>query len=237
MHWQNYSFQFYSWISILSYFKMRNVIIWHWFIKNLVGTWRRNDVDAMSLRRIDVSTRSCACWEFGPPLPPLAPQYSKPWPPQYSKPSYAYEGIDWLLFLPSFSRKEQIDSLIGANAFLSAKPLLWLFASLDNFCDCLHLWTTFVTVCISGQLLWLLASLDNFCDCLHLWTTFVTVGISGQLLRLLASLDNKALRQSKRKKYEFAPNQLEWMESGQLAPIKTRPKTTRPLLNDKWPIL
>ena len=29
--------------SILSDFKMRNVIIWHWFIKNLVGTWRRND--------------------------------------------------------------------------------------------------------------------------------------------------------------------------------------------------
>ena len=24
------------------------------------------------------------------PPPPLAPQYSKPWPPQYSKPSYAY---------------------------------------------------------------------------------------------------------------------------------------------------
>ena len=37
---------------------MRNVIIWHWFIKNLVGTWRRNDVDATSLRRIDVITTS-----------------------------------------------------------------------------------------------------------------------------------------------------------------------------------
>ena len=57
---------------------MKNVIIWHWFIKNLVGTWRRNDVDATSLRRIDVSTTECACWEFGPPL---APQYSKPCPP------------------------------------------------------------------------------------------------------------------------------------------------------------
>ena len=56
--------------SILSDFKMRNVIIWHWFIKILVGTWRRNDVDATSLRRIDVSTMSCACWEFGPPLGP-----------------------------------------------------------------------------------------------------------------------------------------------------------------------
>ena len=32
--------------SILSDFTMRNVSIWHWFIKNLVGTWRRNDVDA-----------------------------------------------------------------------------------------------------------------------------------------------------------------------------------------------
>ena len=66
--------------SIISDFKMRNVIIWHWFITNLVGTWRRNDVDATSLRRIDVITTSCACWEFGPPLAP-----------QYSKPSYAYE--------------------------------------------------------------------------------------------------------------------------------------------------
>ena len=74
--------------SIISYFKMRNVIICHWFIKNLLGTWRRYDVDATSLRRIDVITTSCACWEFGPP--PWFLQYSKPWPPQYSKPSYAY---------------------------------------------------------------------------------------------------------------------------------------------------
>ena len=63
--------------SILSDFQIRYVIIWHWFIKNLVGTWRRNDVDATSLRRIDVSTMPCACCEFAPP-PPLAPQYSKP---------------------------------------------------------------------------------------------------------------------------------------------------------------
>ena len=48
-----------------------NVIIWHWLIKNLMGTRRRNDVDATSLRRIDVVTTSCACWEFGPPLGPL----------------------------------------------------------------------------------------------------------------------------------------------------------------------
>ena len=45
-----------------------------------MGTRRQNDVDATSLRRIDVVTTSCACWEFGPP-----------WPPQYSKPSYAYD--------------------------------------------------------------------------------------------------------------------------------------------------
>ena len=49
---------------------MRNVIIWHWFIKNLVGTRRQNDVDVTSLRRIDVITTSCACWEFGPFLAP-----------------------------------------------------------------------------------------------------------------------------------------------------------------------
>ena len=52
----------------------------------MTSKWRRNDVDATSLRRIDVVTTSCACWEFAPP----APQNSKPWPPQYSKPSYAY---------------------------------------------------------------------------------------------------------------------------------------------------
>ena len=56
--------------SIISDFKMSNVIILHWLIKNLVGTWRRNDVDTTSLRRIDVVTTSCACWEFGPPWPP-----------------------------------------------------------------------------------------------------------------------------------------------------------------------
>ena len=66
--------------------------MWHLFIKNLVGTRRRNDVDATSLRRIDVVSTSCACWEFAPPpLPP--PKNSKPWPPQYSKPSYAYGHI------------------------------------------------------------------------------------------------------------------------------------------------
>ena len=53
--------------SIISYFQMRNEIIWHWLIKNLMGTRRRNDVDATSLRRIDVVPTSCACWEFGPP--------------------------------------------------------------------------------------------------------------------------------------------------------------------------
>ena len=35
-----------------------------------MGTRRRNDVDATSLRYIDVVTTSCACWEFGPPWPP-----------------------------------------------------------------------------------------------------------------------------------------------------------------------
>ena len=59
--------------SILSDFKMRNVIIWHWFIKNLVGTWRRNDVDATSVRRHVPAGNS-----------------APPWHPQYSKPSYAY---------------------------------------------------------------------------------------------------------------------------------------------------
>ena len=36
-----------------------------------MATRRRNDVDATSLRRIDVVTTLCACWEFAPP----------PWPP------------------------------------------------------------------------------------------------------------------------------------------------------------
>ena len=32
-----------------------------------MGIRCRNDVDATSLRRIDVITMSCACWEFWPP--------------------------------------------------------------------------------------------------------------------------------------------------------------------------
>ena len=36
---------------------MRN-IIWHWFIKNLVGTWRRNDVEMTSMRRRNVASTS-----------------------------------------------------------------------------------------------------------------------------------------------------------------------------------
>ena len=64
--------------SILSDFKMKNVIIWHWFIKNLVGTCRRSDVDATSLRRIDVINDVMCLLGL---WPPMAPQYSKPWPP------------------------------------------------------------------------------------------------------------------------------------------------------------
>ena len=68
--------------SILSDFNMRNVIIWHWFMKSLVGTWRRNDVTSHR-RQYDVMGLLGIC-------PPLAPQYSKPYPPpQYSKTFYA----------------------------------------------------------------------------------------------------------------------------------------------------
>ena len=60
--------------SIISYFKMRNVIIWHRFIKNLVAIRRRNDVHATSLRRIDVVTTSCVCLlEIWPPFPSPPP--------------------------------------------------------------------------------------------------------------------------------------------------------------------
>ena len=65
---------------------MRNVIIWHWFIKNLVATWRRNDVDATSLRRIDV--RHVPDGNLAPPCPPV--NILNLAPPQYSKHSYAY---------------------------------------------------------------------------------------------------------------------------------------------------
>ena len=65
--------------SIISYFKMRNVIIWHWFIKNLLGTWRRNDV---------------MCHVPAGNLAPLAPPpLPPPPPPQYSKFSYAYAVV------------------------------------------------------------------------------------------------------------------------------------------------
>ena len=43
-----------------------------------MGTWCRNDASVTSLRRIEVVTTSCACWNVPPPH--LAPQYSKPWP-------------------------------------------------------------------------------------------------------------------------------------------------------------
>ena len=82
---------------------MRNVIIWHWFHKSLLGTWRRNDVDATSLRHIDVLTTSCACWKFAPspsilnicsppprnilnlPTPMLVPNTSKLFSPEHTQ--------------------------------------------------------------------------------------------------------------------------------------------------------
>ena len=109
--------------SIISYFKMRNVIIWHWFIKNLVGTWRRNDVDATSLRRIDVVTTSCACWELGPP----------PWPPQYYKPSYAYVNLREQLKVEQVSWGSQI-----SLAKIRGLPLLivrWTISYRDRVCS------------------------------------------------------------------------------------------------------
>ena len=88
--------------SIISYFKMRNVIIWHLFIKNLVGTRRRNDVDATSLRR------HVPAGNFPPPPPnskPCPPQILNlappppPPPPPYSKPSYTYGNV-YLFTMP-----------------------------------------------------------------------------------------------------------------------------------------
>ena len=46
-----------------------------------MGTWRLNDVDATSLRRIDVGTTSIRHVPAGNLLPPFAPQLSKPWSP------------------------------------------------------------------------------------------------------------------------------------------------------------
>ena len=53
--------------SLIQDLKMRNVIIWHWF-KNLVGTWRQNDADATSLRRIDVLRRHVPARNLAPQL-------------------------------------------------------------------------------------------------------------------------------------------------------------------------
>ena len=49
----------------------------------MTSKWRRCDVVTSHRRHFDVICL-LGIW------PPLAPQYSKPWPPQYSKPSYAY---------------------------------------------------------------------------------------------------------------------------------------------------
>ena len=103
--------------SILSDFKMRNVINWHWFIKNLVGTWRRNDVDETLLRRIDVSTTSCACWEFGPP-----------WHPQYSKSSYAYVSggnSDFHFCLPLTESYLKEKTRLSRSKFFLYEILIW----------------------------------------------------------------------------------------------------------------
>ena len=87
---------------------MRNVIIWHWFIKNLLGTSRRGDVVTSYRRQYDVM-----CWDFGPPCPPH--QYSKPCPPppQYSKPSYAYAIISRFYLEMPLDLKENLVGLPG----------------------------------------------------------------------------------------------------------------------------
>ena len=75
--------------SIILYIKMRNVIIWHLFIK----IYWAHDVEMTSMRRHYVAStslrRHVPAGNLAPPCPP-PPQNSKPWPPQYSKPSYAY---------------------------------------------------------------------------------------------------------------------------------------------------
>ena len=78
--------------SMISDFRMRNVIIWRWFIKNLMGTWRRN----AKWRRCDVVTSHwrqyyamCLLGNW----PPLAPNILNLAPPPYAKPSYAYATV------------------------------------------------------------------------------------------------------------------------------------------------
>ena len=89
-----------------------------------MGTRRRNDVYATSLRRIDVVTTSCACWEFGPPL---APQNSKPWPPQYSKPSYAY----------AFQKYNNAARLIGfpTYSYMYVQHIQYKISALQKICQ------------------------------------------------------------------------------------------------------
>ena len=71
-----------------------------------------------SLRRIDVSTTSCACWEFAPP-PPARPNILN-LGPQYSKPSYAYENTyRWQEILSentATGREQPTFHLISSNA-------------------------------------------------------------------------------------------------------------------------
>ena len=68
------------------------------FGTDLLKTLWVHDVE-MTLRRIDIITTSCACWEFGPPCPPppkiLNLDPPPPPLPQYSKPSYAYATVSW----------------------------------------------------------------------------------------------------------------------------------------------
>ena len=64
--------------------------------------------------------------------PPLAPQYSKPWPPQYSKPSYAYEVGPSLRWTSTLRYRE-----------LALILFLVLFKSVNNIHQCaVHINTT-----------------------------------------------------------------------------------------------
>ena len=73
---------------------MKNAVIWAWFIKNLVGTWRRCDV----VRHIDVVTTSCACWEFGPPWPPNILNVAPPPPNILNLPTPMLQYVTKIIF-------------------------------------------------------------------------------------------------------------------------------------------
>ena len=92
-------------------------------------------MDVTSLRRIDVSTTSCACWDFGHPL---APQYSKPCPPNTINPPSSFCPLLFQIqFEDVFAEPEgthSFDPIWNASFSVFTRSKLWCYRILSSVC-------------------------------------------------------------------------------------------------------